>query len=479
VTRILLVSTYELGHQPIHLAEPAAALIARGIEVDCIDTSVEAFDLGRLDNVDALALSVPMHTAMRLGLEVAEAARAARPELPVAFYGLYGNVAEDRTVGALSARAIAGDYLDPLLAWADELGGSRPPAAGSILHLRRGRPPVPRRDLLPPLERYARAVIDGEQRLAGAIETTRGCRHACRHCPVPAVYGGRLRTLSLDGVLADAAALVELGARHLTLADADFLNAPIWARSVLEALHQTWPELTFDVTVKVEHLLAHQEMLEVLAEMGCRFVTSAVESVERDVLQALQKGHSPEEATAALEVVRAHGMELRPSFVPFTPWSTRPGIVALLRWLADLDLLGSVDPVQLAIRLLIPDRSLLLSQPGTEAWLEEYDPDELGWRWHPLDRSLDELWRDLAEIAEAGLSTEGLSTETVIAEMAEVAGAGHLDVRRDPRVEPPGRRPRLSETWFCCAEPTSAQRQGLVRGKEAASAGCAPSCGSA
>lgn len=474
MTRVLLLSTYELGHQPIHLAEPAAALLASGIEVRCLDASVEPFDPDQLDDVDALAVSVPMHTAMRLGLEVAEAARATRPELPIAFYGLYGNVARDRTVGALSARAIAGDYLDPLLEWAGELGGSRPPAAGSVLHLRRGRPPVPRRDLLPPLERYARAVIDGEERLAGAIETTRGCRHTCRHCPVPAVYGGRLRTLALDGVLADAAALVDLGARHLTLADADFLNAPVWAGAVIRALHEAWPEVTFDVTVKVEHLLSQQGMLDELAEAGCRFITSAVESVEPAVLEALDKGHTPDEATVVVGLVRQRGIELRPSFVPFTPWSTRSGVVELFRWLAELDLLASVDPVQLAIRLLVPDGSLLLARPGTEAWLEDYDPDDLGWRWHPLDPSLDGLWRTLAAIAEAAGSAGAAPAEAAIAEMAEVAGAGHLELRRDPRAEAPGRRARLSETWFCCAEPTTAQRRALVCERSPAGAACEP-----
>jgi hypothetical protein len=462
VTRVLLVSTYELGHQPIHLAEPAAALLAQGVEVRCLDTSVEPFEPSAVSGFDGLAISVPMHTAMRLGLEVAEQARAERADLPLAFFGLYGTVAQDRTVGALSARAIAGDYLDPLVEWASALRGPTPPAAGSVVHLRRGRPPLPRRDLLPPLERYARALIDGEERLAGAIETTRGCRHTCRHCPVPAVYGGRLRTLALDGVLADADALVALGARHLTLADADFLNAPVWARSVLRALHETWPELTFDVTVKVEHLLAHADLLDELAEAGCRFVTTAVESVEPAVLDALAKGHTPSEATLAVELTRAAGIELRPSFVPFTPWSTTDGVVELFRWLAEADLLASVDPVQLAIRLLVPDGSLLLGEPGSDGWLERYDPDELGWRWHALDPRLDDLWAVLAEMAEAAGSVDGAEAEAVIIEMAEVAGAGRLDSRRDPRAPLPGRRPRLSESWFCCAEPTSAQRQAVA-----------------
>jgi len=39
--RVLLVSTYELGHQPLHVASPAALLRRVGHDVRCLDLSVE------------------------------------------------------------------------------------------------------------------------------------------------------------------------------------------------------------------------------------------------------------------------------------------------------------------------------------------------------------------------------------------------------------------------------------------------------
>src|SRR5919199_174072 len=116
--RVLLVSTYELGHQPLHLASPAAALRAAGHEVRCLDLSVERWRPEEIHWAERLAFSVPMHTAMRLAVRAAEHARRVRPELPICFYGLYAPVGRDRTLGRLAERLIAGEYEPSLVRWA-------------------------------------------------------------------------------------------------------------------------------------------------------------------------------------------------------------------------------------------------------------------------------------------------------------------------------------------------------------------------
>src|SRR4051812_49627420 len=87
--RVLLVSTYELGHQPLHVASPAAALRAAGHEVRCLDLAVERWRPDDVAWAERLAFSVPMHTAMRLAVRAAEAVRRARPQLPICFFGPY------------------------------------------------------------------------------------------------------------------------------------------------------------------------------------------------------------------------------------------------------------------------------------------------------------------------------------------------------------------------------------------------------
>ncbi len=128
--RILLVSTYELGHQPLHLASPAAALRAAGHEVACLDTSVQDWDEQAVDWAEAVAFSVPMHTAMRLSMRAAAAVKQVRGNLPVAFYGLYAPVSRDLTVGRLADRVLAGNYEIELLRASGQIAG---PGIGGLL----------------------------------------------------------------------------------------------------------------------------------------------------------------------------------------------------------------------------------------------------------------------------------------------------------------------------------------------------------
>ena len=125
---------------------------------------------------------------------------------------------------------------------------------------------------------------DGTARVVGSTEATRGCKHLCRHCPIVPVYDGQFRVVPVDVVLADIRAQVAQGAMHVSFGDPDFFNGPTHARRIVEAFHREFPSVTYDAIIKVEHLLTHRELLPVLVETGCLFVTSAVESVDDDAL---------------------------------------------------------------------------------------------------------------------------------------------------------------------------------------------------
>jgi hypothetical protein len=420
--RVLLVSTYEMGHQPLHLAAPATALAAAGHEVRTLDTSVEPWTREPVDWAEAVAFSVPMHTAMRLALRAAAAVRAARPDLPICLYGLYATVSRDLTLGPVD-------------------------------------------DTLPPLERYAHLALGAEERPVGYVEASHGCLHRCRHCPVPVIYDGRIRIVAEDVVLADVAALVEGGARHITFGDPDFLNGPQHSRRVIAALHARWPELTFDCTVKVEHILRHADLWADFAAAGCLFVVSAFESVNDEILARLDKGHTTADAAAAVALLRRHGIEIRPSFLPFTPWTTLDDVADLVDFVAALDLVPNVDPVQFTIRLLIPQGSLLEPVLAGEGRLGPYDAERLTWSWTSPDPAVDELQTRLAALVE-GAQTAG---EDIGRIYGRVRAAVHAAAGRHPAEAMPGAtpglpggrapalsgcatgegRPRLTEPWFC------------------------------
>lgn len=424
------MSTYELGHQPLHLASPAARLLKEGHDVASHDLAVEDWDEARFAWAEGIAFSVPMHTAMRLAATAAENVRHLWPEKPIAFYGLYAGLAED------GYTRLVGEYEDGLAAWARGIRSSQ-------IDLGRHHFELPHRSGLPTLDRYAHLETAGSQRLAGYVEASHGCRHRCRHCPIPAVYDGRYRVTGAEVVLADIESQVAAGARHITFGDPDFLNAPRYSLDLLRAAHERFPAITFDLTVKVSHILQHEKVWPEVAEQGVLFVVSAFETTNERVLQILDKGHDVDDMDRAVSITEGAGIDVRPSWLPFTPWTEISDVGSILRFLHRHHLLDTVDPVQLSIRLLVPRGSLLAGRPE----MGEYDEILLSHRWSGPPE-VEQQQRTLAAIAEDGAARPPLET---LAKMWEFVMGEPLPVVSERN------RPHLTEPWFCCAEPTRSQ----------------------
>jgi len=447
--RVLLVSTYELGRQPVHLASPAASLRREGHEVRTVDIAVDELMDDDVDWPERLAISVPMHTATRLADSLVAAVHSRRPDLPIALYGLYAGVGS----ADVDAR-LEGEYEPALLDWASGNGSI------SSRHLGASELVVPDRLGLPALDRYARLERDEGTVLAGAVEASHGCRHRCRHCPIPAVYDGRIRVVARDDVLSDIENLVTAGAEHITFGDADFLNAPAHSLAILERAHSAHPEVTFDATIKVEHILRHADLWPHLAELKLLFVVSAFESVDEETLEILDKGHSVADMTKAVTLTREAGIHIRPTWLPFFPWTTPGDVADVFEFIDDHDLVGATDPVQMAIKLLMPRGSLLESHGAMTPHLVGYDDAALTWRWDFADSETELLYKELEAIA-ANASDCGQEATATLNEMRVVVSrASGRDLRPLDAVAP---APRLTESWFCCAEPTGAQTISIGR----------------
>jgi radical SAM superfamily enzyme YgiQ (UPF0313 family) len=477
--KVLLVSGYELGHQPYHLGLAASCLLEDGHEVLCLDLSVQDATSYSTAGLDAVAISAPMHTAARIGVEFARSLRGRQPEVPIAFFGLYAHVAVDSLsslpVGEGSAFdaptvGFGGEYKRALRDWAkDPAGISSRRAASTTISLERQPVGLPARHLLPPLDNYARLLWHGEERLVGYLEATSGCSHKCRHCPVPIVYSGRIRKAETAAILADVEQLVGAGASHISFGDPDFLNAPSFAVGLAKEVHACFPDLTFDCTAKVEHIIRHEDVWASLAEAGFIFVISAFETTNPEILRILDKGHSPSDLRSAVEILRRHGIEPRPSFLPFTPWTKPRDPRDILDLCVDLDLVSNVDPVQFSLKLLVPKGSLLLATDELRAAVGDYDNDAMSYRWKAQHTETLSLQATLERIAGDSLEREAPLQVTLEAMAAEIARSSPEGVTDDARfieevvasadsakIES---RPRLSESWFCCAEPVASQLQ--------------------
>ena len=452
--RILLVSTYEMGHQPLGLAWAAAALRNAGCEVDCRDVSIEALAPDLLESADLVGISVPMHTAARLGIEVARRVRELNPRAHLAFYGLYATpLAEVLRQAGLADSVVGGEYEAGLVRLAEALAAGERPAAID-LGFDRQEYPAPDRNGLPPLDQYARLSIDGELRLAGYVEATRGCAHTCTHCPITPVYGGRLRLVQPEVVLADVGGQVAMGARHITFGDPDFLNAAPHSLAIVRELSRRHPGVTFDATIKVEHLIEHEALLPGLRDAGCLFITSAFESTNDAILERLQKGHTRADMERALAFAEREGLTIRPTWVAFTPWTTAADYLDMPAFVDEHGLVGNVQAVQFGLRLLLPPGSPLVPVLEREGLLGPFDDSGLTFTWKNPDARMDALQREVAAIVEAAAGGhEHDGGEPAEVTFANVRQAAYLALEgRDapPVVTRPAKAvPGLTESWFC------------------------------
>ena len=463
----LLISTYEMGRQPFGLASAAAWLRRDGWDVRCVDAAKEPLRLEQRGEPELIAFHLPMHTATRLAGPVIAAARRLNPAARICAFGLYAPLNAEWLRGLGADEIFGGEFEAQLAAWATSIDEKQPrstqntqsqsssadSAISAVASYRVLLPRihflVPDRTGLPPLSRYATLQLpDGERRMVGYTEASRGCRHLCRHCPVVPVYQGQFRVVQPEVVLADVAAQVAAGARHVTFGDPDFFNGPTHAMRIVSALHEAHPTVSYDVTIKVEHLLKHRELVPRLAATGCAFVTSAIESIDDAVLGLFDKGHTRVDFLEAVALCRAAGVTLVPTFVAFHPWLTLEGYDDLLETIDALDLVDHLSPIQLAIRLLVPRGSRLLELEQMRAHLRAFDAETLTYRWSHPDPRVDDLQREVMALVGMRLNSD---RRRVFDEVRAIArDRAGLPSAEDPR---PARAratvPYLNEPWYC------------------------------
>ena len=449
-----------MGHQPFSLASPAANLKKAGAKVTCNDLAVDNLNEEAVEKAKLIGIYLQMHTATRLSISLLPRLKEINPHAHIAFYGLYAPLNSEylQTIGGDSI--IGGEFEDSLVEIYDSLAIGNTEVSINTTSTKKQTFNRPIRDDLPSLDRYAHLIVgDGSTKSVGYTETSRGCKHKCRHCPIVPVYNGRFRVIDATTVLADVQQQIESGAQHISFGDPDFLNGPKHAMQIVSRLHREFPSITYDVTIKIEHLLKHMNLIPRLKNTGCILITTAAESVEDKILNILQKGHTQEDFINIIKITRRHGIALSPTFVPFTPWTTKRGFLDLLDTIGRLELINNIAPIQLAIRLLIPNQSALLELKELKKYIKSYNQESLSYIWQNPDESVEELCANIQKIVakSSQLSQSRLNTFKSIYAVAAQAND------KDPTVFPfsppinPTKIPNMSEPWFCCAEPTEDQ----------------------
>ena len=453
-----------------------------------------------------------MHTALRLGLEIAAAVRqrpSERARLPVRALRvaprpraarrsrrlgdrrrIRAGAGRARRLGFRTRRSVA-RRASPGLA-AD--GAREARAAGA----RASRVRAPRTATgLPPLERYARLIgpEPGQTELVGLRRSQPRLQAS-----LPALSGrARLRRPFLrragDVVLADVAQQVVGGRAPLTFGDPDFLNAPGHALRIRSRGCTRRIPTSPSTHHQDRAFAAPTRPFAELRELGCLFVVSALESLSDRVLEELDKGHTRADIFERSSVLRAARIALRPSFVPFTPWTTLDDYLELVDFVFGEASRRQRRSDSARDSLLVPPGSALLWSHGgvrhragsaaelaaagtlpieTPEWLGPYDPVALGYRWKHADPRMDRLFQDVTREVELG-AREGSDHAAVVGGVRALAYAAAGRPAPPPlRHRPEEFVPRLTESWFCCAEPSAEQMARLGGSLCSSSTSCGP-----
>jgi radical SAM superfamily enzyme YgiQ (UPF0313 family) len=460
---IVLISTYELGRQPFGLASPAAWLRKRGHRVAVMDLARQSLDDSAIAAAGLIAIYLPMHTATRLAAQLIPQLRKQNPSAHLCCYGLYAPMNVEYLRGLGVSSILGGEFEDGLVRLAERLESFRDQVfeqpADSMISMARLHFEVPDRSGMPPIEKYAHLTIPGDgYRIVGSTEASRGCKHLCRHCPIVPVYKGVFRIVSQQVVLEDVRRQIAAGAQHITFGDPDFFNGIRHAMEIVEAFHFEFPAVTYDVTIKIEHLLRYERHLSALRDSGCLFVISAVESMDDTVLGFLEKGHTREDFLRVVKLFHELGMTLHPTFVPFTPWTTMEDYLDLLRVIDQQGVIENVAPIQLGIRLLIPEGSRMLELNDIRQIVGPFDPQSLAYPWNNPDSRLDtlsETVQKIAAVAQQQKESRPASFERIWKAAHAAAGLPAPGISTTSRSQVAV--PFLSEPWYCCAEPTRDQ----------------------
>lgn len=451
--KVVLISTYEQGRQPFGLASPATWLCREGIQVLTADLSIQDLPKTAISSANLLAFYIPMYTATRLSTPLIRQAKNINPSVHICFYGLYApmNEAYLRNLGADTI--LGGEFETGLVSLCNRLRHSdlQPEKQSEpIISLQRQTFIAPNRNNLPSLSNYASLQTgNGKLQIVGYTEASRGCKHHCRHCPVVPVYQGKFRIIQHKVVMEDIRRQVAAGAEHITFGDPDFFNGIGHALPLIRNLHREHPNLTYDVTIKIEHILKHVDHLPTLRDTGCIIVTSAVESTDNHTLYLLDKGHTKEDFILVSQIFREIGLTLNPTFIPFTPWTTLESYSNLIDLVHELNLDGHSSPIQLAIRLLIPKGSYLLRLPEIRSLVSSFDPKHLGYPWKHSDLLIDQLQEKITTIVAQGQKKNKPRQEI----FWEIRSYVHnLQDRPLSNPNPDGSHtniPYLNEPWYC------------------------------
>jgi radical SAM superfamily enzyme YgiQ (UPF0313 family) len=407
--KVLLVSNFEGGYQPVSIATAYTALVENGFNTSILDTYVDGIMEDILGNADLVAISIPLFDALYPALEISKIVKKLNKNAHITFFGQYASINAERLAPKYGSTCITGEWEDVLVYLANQLSENRNAFLGNILSQgkgcgEKGNFYIPNRKKLPPSYKYPQEQINklcGKKQIVGGTEITRGCHHKCLYCSVYASYGGKVLVVPEDIVISDVRNMVEGGITHLTFIDADFFNSKYHGINIIRKLNSEFPDLTYDFTTRVDHVNENKEIISEMAGLGVKFITTALEFPSKKVVDELDKEITIKDIEEAIEFLKRIKIKINATFIMFNPWVTVEDLINFKAFVKKNNMDDIIDPIQYETRLHIYKGSPLLQLESIQKL--DLKENEFNYEWKHPDPRMDEIYKKMVTPVEAGV----------------------------------------------------------------------------
>ncbi len=151
--------------------------------------------------------------------------------------------------------------------------------------------------------------------------TTRGCPFKCTFCHVPVLFKDTYRTRSVENVIAEIKELqAKYGIKEIQFYDDLFGANKIWLEKFLDTIIAEKIDITWSCLTRIDTL--HKDLVMKMRKAGCWCIFFGMESLDNDILKAVNKKLTVEQIERAIVACKEAGIEIRANFILGSPNET-------------------------------------------------------------------------------------------------------------------------------------------------------------
>ena len=154
----------------------------------------------------------------------------------------------------------------------------------------------------------------------GNIFATRGCPFNCFFCASRNVWSRKVRFRSPESVVEEIKGLKKIGVKTISFDDDTFGVNKKYINDLCNALMLHCPGLKWSCEIPVK--LVNEQNLSLMKAAGCVNIRLGIESGNNEILSAMRKNITIEQALDACELIKKQGIELEVFFMIGFPQET-------------------------------------------------------------------------------------------------------------------------------------------------------------